>query len=75
MPPTILIMMLLKMGPWAEEDKDKKDETPSYHYPLLPTRPDRWYETWWAALGFVFVILGIVIGLAFLLGYLMLKYP
>lgn len=56
------------MGPWAEDDKDKKDN--SYHYPLLPTRPDRWYETWWAAVGFTLLLLVGIFVLIFLTGWL-----
>ena len=66
--------MLLKMGPWAEKDKEEKEDH-SYHYPILPTRPARWHETWWAGIGFVLLVLGIILGMAFLLGWLMHRYP
>ncbi len=68
--PTILIMMLLKMGPWAEKPTTPED---TKYVPVFTSRrPDRWYETWWAAIGFVFLVLGVLIGMAYLLGWLML---
>jgi hypothetical protein len=69
MPPAILIMMVLKMGPWAD-DKDKKPEDTKYA-PMLFTAPDKWYQTWWAAAGFTLLLLVGIFGLIFVTGYLL----
>lgn len=59
------------MGPWAEDDKDKKDKIPSYYYPPLTLRPNRWYETWTAALVFTLLLLIFILAFCTGVGYLL----
>jgi len=70
--PAILIMMLLRMGPWAE--KSKPADT-AYTYSPFKSQPEKWYQTWKAAIGFTFLLLIFIhlfiLALCMVTGYLL----